>query len=279
MVAVRRSLAQGVSNTTMAKVTMMQVRRLRSVLFAVVFAAAGLVCGFVGGYLYPRLSPSLGEERLLKYCKRMDSRGGKRIWVWQRSEEFQYIRQHLDKYVNNSELISKTDSPSLSMMVWRAAFLFGSNKDISAAFDTCVGDANEVMAVDLASVYALRETKVLTDWLMLKWADEESVRLFLTTVVNKAPDRYGHLDYTPVLIDLMHHAKEEETRMHAAYCLARWKGGTKLGEEALSVLKSAKGKMAKWAARNFLDHIRMVGTHGWEDPQRSTQPSTRSSAE
>ena len=261
----------------------------RRVVRNAVLLIASLLAGFAAGYLLGTRASRGSREKVLQYCQKMDSEHGTGINLLQRSEQFQYIREHLADFIGDPKLVSERDSYALSQMVWRAAFLFGTENDIARAFEACIYKAGHVIVRDLATYDAMhrvvgpegqRATMDLAGWLLIGLADGtgggvsgDALQTFVLGLSQQPLDSSG-LDYRPILIWLMRNAKEEDTRVYAAHSLGRWSGETEIGKEALRVLHDAQKRKNVWAPM-FLRRIERRGTHGWKDPPSGTQPATR----
>lgn len=264
----------------------------RRVVTSAVLLIASLLVGFAGGYLLGTRASRGSREKVLEYSQKMDSDpSAGNISLLQRSEHFQYIREHLADFIGDPKLVSERDSYALSEMVWRAAFLFGTENDIARAFDACIHKGGHVIVRDLASYDAThrvvgpegqRAHMDLAGWVLIGLVDGtgggvsgDALRTFVLGLRQRPFDSYGPLDYRPILIWLMRNAKEEETRVYAAHTLGLWSGETEIGKEALRVLHDAQ-KRKNFSAIMFLRDIERFGTHGWEDPPSGTQPATKS---
>lgn len=224
-----------------------------------------LVGAIVGAVWGGRANPC-DSTRVVAYCSSV-SQTGWNIREIQRSEEFLCVSRNLDKYLDAA--ITQRP-PVLCAMIWRAAFLTGTREQISKAGKVCWALDNTLSAslvpLDLAT------DRSLAHWMLLgPGASPEFLSRMLVALADRDPSQWGAVDYTPFLVRLMDSSVSTEERILSAYALARWRGGTREGEQAEETLKSLATTHS--TAVEYMKLLEVLGTQGWSRSSGS-RPTT-----
>lgn len=233
--------------------------------FWLVLCALGcLVLGvFLGRYVWEG-SEQLSVAQVIGFCDDVD-RADRAPWIekLQRSEEFAHIVRHLPEYLELGDELIADGRIWLPTLVWRAALFAGNDQELAAAFNIAVlGENRDRVVADIAGNRPRQGNPAA----VLRHASNEAMSSFLYVVADRDPSQWGRYDYTDTLVQLMRNAEDENLRLHAAYCMARWKGEAPLGEEAMSVLRAGAEKENPLAIV-LLDAIESLGREGWKEPE------------
>jgi len=216
--------------------------------------AVGLILGLVMCRVSSHIRVRLDRDQVISYCREMDGRESWTIRELQRSPEFRDVVMSLDDYLAHPNILTDARSTALYCMVWKAAFVSGGKKQVAAAMGACMKDkdAGYYILYDLAS--HLPEGFLHG---VVREATPESVQLFLFQMANRPMDSYGYTDYSGVVRSLMRGASEEDTRLYAAYCEAKWHPDTEWGREGRDMI-AAGVKRKGWLATMLSDRLRPV---------------------
>lgn len=223
----------------------------------VLLIVCGFLCGVLAGRAQDRLGPQMSLEEVLAFCKRKEATS----WTpreLQTGPEFEWVRNHLDQLLEHDALRS---SRCLSTMVWRAAFMFEDDDEIRRVAHACCARPHPGVPTAVPRDLAT-DPRVMTEVLFSKDTTDEFLCDFLYQVSDRAPWRWGYIDYTRTLKYMMHNAKSARVRASAAFCLARWQGDTPLGEEAQHALTRLCVE-DPWIEL-LCDSLQTLGTRGWE---------------
>lgn len=185
----------------------------------------------------------------------------------QRTREFDYVRWNLDSILEWPEL--QGESP-LSLAVWRAALLYGTDEQLVLAANRCFHDAVPGAVVsDFVGRPILASTVLLN-----REISDEFQEGFCLQLSNM-----GLLGLARVLQVLMESDDAEEVRIMAAYNLAFWGEDTVAGQQAesyLAELAKTSYDAASWYAilqGNRKDEWRMRIKRNQDRAFIETQPS------
>ena len=241
----------------------MQLKHARIWVIAVAIAAGFVIGALWQAVMRPDEEDKLTDASVLAFCAQRDNSAMWDIEEIQRTPEFRHVERHFGRYL--SEYGKDVLSETLAVMMWRAAFLFGSYEQIEEAFRACILRATSshsgryvVIAMDLSSWMA-DEYRLS---LLMRTENESYVRAFLQLMADVGPREYVR-DYVSLLAQLMDAAPHPNTRVAAAYCIARWEGESDLGDRAIGVLEKAASEGDSWA-HDSLESLSVLGRHGWD---------------
>ncbi len=161
--------------------------------------------------------------------------------------------------------MEQENSRVLWVMVWRAAFIHGTREQVADIFESCMAATHPGESTLIPHDLATFDLP-LAGWLLLEsGATSEAVVSFLARLADNDPADWGWRpeDYTGNLEFLMRSSSIPAIKAHAAYCLARWKGESTLGQEAQGIVKDLAKDDATVAY--LQDRLQYLGTHGWEE--------------
>ena len=210
--------------------------RYTMILIAFVGFGAGLFTGQYSRWIALERQYPATVQDVVSFAQRYDvAKDDFRETALLGSSAFYHVVGHINEYVEMAGP-ERCWPDTLYVMIWRAAFLYGSEEVVLSAFDKCSwkSSAAQWMAYDLAGWEGQSLVRVIP------WkAKPQALTKFLEYLSDRHPNRYGLTDYTQVLERLTTEGPGL-TRLYAAFCLAKWYGpGNRLGSGAVALLRNA----------------------------------------
>jgi hypothetical protein len=176
------------------------------------------------------------------YCEHADSGNTLNLRDLHRSEAFGQVRTHLSAILDRAEQLNVGKSYAFSTLVWRSAFLFGTDREIERAFDVCWRETDplrgSIAVYDMATVDGVDLPMKL---LFSSEVSTEAISRFIYFLSDESPDAWGIGSYRPELENLFEsESVAASVRIHAAFCLTKWPGESEaLNQQVSQFLKKA----------------------------------------
>lgn len=214
----------------------MSRQRRIAVGFVVMAMCMSLSCVLSRGHSSrPSNTSNSGLNRVVSFAEKHE---GPIDWrELQRQPEFRIVIDNLDAAIDLKEL---PESLILSRMVWRAAFLFGTDDQVARAFERCwaATPGGDIVAEDLASkpagelwTYLRRPGRV---------SDEAIQRFCYGTLCNISFRRDEYALFHVTLQQMANNPRRPiGTRAACAYVLAIWFPDDAVGREGERIVRAA----------------------------------------